>query len=339
MVNNYLLVRAMGQSPEELNIFFKNKVVAIGWSKINFAKSSDVVNDVVKKYYSGATIRPQVLGKWKNAIRRFKNIKEEDYIIVPCGNSICLARAKKKEIYSNEHIQWDLANQREVSFFTNKNKEIIRIPRNQLSEGLQRRLRMQGTIIADLSDFKDEIENIFSLKNFDQVYSEQREKEIEKFKISLIKNIQSGKTNLSSGGYGLEKLIQELLSIDGYDARIQSKRKFSGFADADIIAIKEDSIVTTKLLVQIKHHSGKTGSWGAKQLLKILTTSSDYFSEYKLVLITSATPSIELIDICEKNDISLISKIELAEWIFNSIDKLKFETKRCLNIIDVPILL
>ena len=133
--------------------------------------------------------------------------------------------------------------------------------------------------------------------------------------------------------------MQELLIIDGYNANIQSKQRFSSFADADIEAIKEDFLVTEKLLVQVKHHEGITDTWGAEQLTEILKTESDFFSEYRLVLVTSAIPSDELKILCENKDIILVSGTDLVEWIFKSLHSLKYETKKSLAISDIPALL
>ncbi len=342
MNKGYYLIRAMSQSQEDFDVFFENNVTAVGWSEVNFSQFDDVdllVNKVYEEYYKNGDSAPQVIGKKKNEVRRFKGIKKNDRLVIPYWGSICLAEAETGELYSDQDYDQDLSNQRKVSYHRDQNGDLVFIPRDKLSEGLQRRLRVRGTTIADLWEFSDEIDSLFEGQNFDSMYNKSRIEAIDQFKNNLLKNIQSGKTNLESGGYGLEKLVQELLEIDGYQAEIQSKQRFSGFADADIEAIKEDFLHVQKFLVQVKHHSGVTGTWGAEQLTEILKLENDLFSEYRLVLVTSAIPSDELLNFCEMKDIIIVSGSDLSEWIFNSLQKLKYETKKRLGISDVPTLL
>lgn len=340
MDKGYYLVRAMSQSQEDFDVFFENNVVAVGWSKVNFSqcKNSDLlIKEVGEYYYSDSGSAPQVIGKKKNECRRFKGMKKGDRIVVPFLGAICLAEVEKEELYSQ--LDQDLSNQRKVTYLRDQNEEVVYIPRDKLSEGLQRRLRVRGTTIADLREFSDEIDNLFKGEDFDSGFNKKRIEAINSFKKQLLKNIQRGKTNLQSGGYGLEKLIKELLEIDGYKAEIQSKQRFSGLSDADIKAEKEDFLLTEKLLVQVKHHSGITGTWGAKQLTEILNSEKDLFSEYRLVLVTSAIPSGDLIKLCENQDIILVSGNDLSEWVFKSLPQLRFDTKKRLSISDIPTLL
>ena len=98
-------------------------------------------------------------------------------------------------------------------------------------------------------------------------------------------------------------------------------------------------MINEKLIVQVKHHSGVTDIWGAEQLNEILNSEKDLFSEYRLVLVTSATPSDELVIFCEMKDIILVSGADLSEWVFKSLPRLKYETKKRLSISDIPTLL
>jgi len=338
----YYLVRAMSQSQDDFDVFFENNVVAVGWSEVDFHQHANVdslVEKVNETYYSDSDSAPQVIGKKKNEVRRFKGINKGDKIVVPFWGAICLAVAEQEKLYSQQDYDRDLSNQRKVTYHRDQNGEIIFIPRDKLSEGLQRRLRVRGTTIADLWEFSEEIDNLFKGEDFVSSFNKKRINAIDNFKNQLIKNIQSGNTNLESGGYGLEKLIKELLEIDGYDAEILSKQRFPEFSDADIEAVKEDFLLTEKLLVQVKHHSGITGTWGAEQLIGILESEKDLFSEYRLVLVTSAIPSDDLVEFCEKKDVILVNGNDLVEWIFKSLPQLKFDTKKRLSISDIPTLL
>ena len=199
-----------------------------------------------------------------------------------------MAIAKSEKLYSDDACYLDLANQIRVNYLMS-NKDFKTIPRNSISEGLQRRLRVRGSTVSNLYEFKDEIEKIFDKDNYSWT-SDFEEKEnllIEKVKKKLLRNIQQGTTNLKTGGIGLEKLVKELLECEGYNANILAKNHFESYGDADVYAVKSDKPQETKVLVQVKHHSGYTDNWGIKQL-NIIQKDSDY-SDYKFVLITSAS--------------------------------------------------
>ncbi|MDP8237489.1 MAG: restriction endonuclease [Candidatus Hatepunaea meridiana] len=332
----------MTSTEEDFKVFFENSVVAVGWSNVDFTKfasSENLVAEVECEYYTNSETAPQVAGKKKNEVRRFKGIRKGDRIVIPCWGAVYLAIAEVDEIYNIDACKNDLANQHKVQYCCNYQGERIYISRDKLSERLQRRLRVRGTTIANLNEFADEIEALFRGEDFNATYDKEKLRYIEEFKKELLLNIQTGKTSLEAGGYGLEKLVKELLEIDGYNAEIQSKQRFSGFADADIIAIKDDFLITEELLIQIKHHSGITDTWGAHQLSKILETEKDLFAEFKLVLITSGDSSDNLREYCESKDIILIEGKTLIEWLYNSLHKLSPETMRKLSICDIPTLI
>jgi len=338
---NYFMIRPRYQNNKNFDIFFKKNVVAVGWSDFSF-KDYNNIEDLFPEIGYLKNVAPTTAGKWKNQIRRFKHLKFEDRIIIPYYNSICLAIVQEEEIYSKEDYKYDQSNQRTVQYLK-RNNDLILIPRNSLSERLQRRLRVRGTTIANLWEFHQELDLIFkyaiekkSTYKWTSFISERENIAIKKFKKSLLKNIQFGKTNLQTGGIGLEKLISELLQIEGYSTQIPSKRLFPSFADADIIAQKTDKISEIDLLVQVKHHSGTTDTWGAKQLLKIIEELPDEYKNYRLVMVTSAKASDDLKNKCEEEDIVLFGGEELAEWIYDSLPDLKTETKILLGIGVIP---
>lgn len=339
--NNYYMVRAMEQTERDFSVFFNNDVVAVGWSKVDFTSFNDLetlVEEVKKIYYSDNKTAPQVIGKKINEVLRFKNIKKGDKIIIPYYDSVCLAEALEEEIYDiSIKNSSDLSNQRKVNYKRNENNNIISVPRSELSEGLKRRLGVRGTTISDLYEFSEEIEGIFKTnKDYSWLINinEKQKEKVRKFKKQLLENIQFGKTYLQSGGIGLEYLVKELLEVEGYNAKVLPKKTFTGFADADVRATKTDRFEEIKLLIQVKHHAGESDTWGAEQLRNILNENPNL--EDKLVLITSAKASEELIDVCKKNNISLLIGIELVDWIFDLIPKLSSKTKRKLGISDIP---
>ena len=336
MNKNYYMVRAMDSQPNDFKVFFENKVVAVGWSEVNFTlfDKTDTQNlrkEVESIYYSSGDWHPPTVGKKLNEVKRFHNIKSGDYIIIPFYNAIRMAIAKKEHIYDNNAYDLDLANQIGVNYLFTDN-DFKTILRNSLSEGLQRRLRVRGSTVSDLYEFKDEIEKIFEKDNYSwKSDCEEQENELtESVKEKLFSNIQNGTTNLSTGGIGLERLVKELFECEGYNANVLSKNSFENYGDADIYAVKSDKFQETKILIQVKHHSGYTDNWGIEQL-KIIQEDSTY-EDYKFVLLTSALIGKKVKDNANTFDVSTMDGKELIDWIFEHLDDLKVETKTRLGL-------
>lgn len=337
-MRNYYMVRAMNSNQEDFDIFFKNNVVAVGWSRVNFSKEADsesLRQKVWEEYYKNAEKQQNTISRKLNEVERFKTIKKGDFIIVPYNSNIVIAEALDEEIYSEESKDLDLANQREVSYRYQDGKLLV-IPRTNLSEGLQRRLRVLGNSVSNLYEFKEEIEEIFRTPSYS--YSKKMKEveniELEKLKKGLLENIQRGKTNLQTGGIGLENLVCEIMKCEGYDSKILAKNRFKGNADADISAIKEDSFMSKKILIQVKHHHGESGSYGIQQIVKAL--EDEYYRDYEGYFITSGFISEETRKIAKENNIKVIDGKRLVDIIIKNLDKLSVNTKVLLGICRIP---
>ena len=340
MNRNYFMVRAMNSQVKDFNVFFENNVVAVGWSEIDFSNFLKTDVDKIKKevkkvYYSSKDWHPPLVGKKLNEVKRFHTIKKGDFIIIPYWNSIRLAIAKDEHIYSDKAYELDLANQIKVDYLLIKD-DFKTIPRNSLSEGLQRRLRVRGSTVSDLYEFRDEIEQIFEKDNYSwtSTYKEKENDLISLLKSKLFNNIQNGTTNLTTGGIGLEHLVKELFQCENYHANVLAKTAFPEYGDADVLAVKSDKFQETKILIQVKHHSGYTDNWGLEQLKKIKELSA--YEDYKFVLATSAKISDKIKENANTFDIATIDGIELIDWIFENIDNLNVGTKTKLGISSVP---
>lgn len=341
--HRYLMVRVTARPEEDLAVFFEKGVVAVGWSRVSFRVSDDpqiLAREVKDVYYPPGGTAPQVVSKKLNEVIRFKRIRPGDRIVVPIHNAIALAVAGEEEIHDAEAgTTHDLANQRRAEFFRSKG-QLVAISRSKLSEALQRRLRVRGSTVADLSEFGSEIEGLFDTENVGwQLQFEKAENAAASaFKRDLLRNIQSGTTNLEAGGVGLERLVRELLTIEGYTARVLGKQSFRGWGDADIVATKSDKFNETSLLVQVKHHTGETGPFGAEQLLAIIRNQSEQYAEHHLVLVTTALASEELRNLCASQDITLIAGSDLIDWIYELQPELPSDVRIKLGITDVPVI-
>ncbi len=333
------MIRAMGSTQNDFEVFFDNSVVAVGWSEINFSRfttkqSEGLVEAVKGHYYSSPDAFGPLVGKKLNEVRRFHNINVGDYIIIPFYSSIRLALAEDKVLYDDSAYDLDLANQRKESYVRFKNTYKT-IPRDVLSEALQRRLRVRGSTVSDLYEFKDEIAKLFSRESYTWGSDfEEKENQLKvALKTNLISKIKDGKTNLKTGGIGLEHLVQELFECEGYKAEVLAKTTFQ-FGDADVYAVKSDKFQETKILIQVKHHSGNTGDWGFAQLNDI--KKSDEYKDHKFALVTSANISDEIRKLADDSDIVAMDGNELAEWIIENLTKLSTETKIKLGLSSIP---
>lgn len=311
-------------------------LVGVGWSDFNFSEIADPEEaiDQINNDYG--------VGRGGNQIRRFFHIADDDVVVAPLPYSVAIGRATGGLIFSPRDYDTDQANQRRVTFPRDLEKNIITIPRSSFSEAFQRRLRVRGMTVNDLSEFSDEIQDALDSlgrgeehhwKNkLHQQISQQRDA----FKVKLLENIQSGRTNLLTGGVGLENLVCELLTIEGYKARVLSKRQFGSFADADVLATRTDRLASVQLLVQVKHHQGQSGAYGVHQLQEIESAHKGEYSGYERILVTSGTISEELAKAAEKSGVTIVGGTELADWISEHIDRLDPETKLALGIYELP---
>jgi len=336
MNQGYYMIRAMTSQQEELNLFFMSNIVAIGWSEVDIElyreDRSELRKETRRLYYSNKPWHKSTVSKHLNEIERFIDIKKGDLLIVPFYNSIRVAIAKSRHFYSEKSKYLDLANQLEVEYLMS-NGDFKTIPRDSLSEGLQRRLRVRGSTVSDLGEFQEEIDAIFSKENYS--WTSERElneqKQLEILKKNLLSNIRNGITNLKTGGLGLENLVKELLETEGYEAKIMAKNHFMGLADGDIVATKSDKFTESKLLIQVKHHNGYTDSWGIKQL-ELVNDEDERYQEFKLILLTSASVSDETKEYGEKVNVNILDGIELVDWIIDKYELLSPETMYSLGL-------
>ncbi|WP_035764962.1 restriction endonuclease [Butyrivibrio sp. NC2002] len=339
MDKQYLMVRAMTSQEIHFREFFDNSVVAVGWSQINFTDYSDreLLKEAVKEEYYFDKSGPHVAMNL-NECARFSGILAGDLIIVPYYSGIALAIAESEALFSEKAAEIDLGNQHKVSYLY-KDGDILSVPRNNLSEGLQRRLRVPGMSVSDLSEFSDEIEKLFSHPDSYSYSNEAKEKEDalqKQFKKDLLKNIQNGKTNLQTGGIGMENLVKELFECEGYYARVMAKTSFKGSADADVEAWRDDAFASIRIFAQVKHHSGTTGNEGIRQIVKVIESKVIAGENCKGMLITSAKISEEDARIAEDNNIDVVDGDRLVEIIYSNLGRLSKGTLDKLGVVMVP---
>lgn len=341
MEKNYYMIRMTNATEQEYELSFRENFVAIGWSEVvlsGYVQDEEAASAAVcEEYYKNEKVAPQTIGRKLNAVRRFLRIKENDIIILPYNSGIRIAVAEKEHYYDEKLRGMDLANCVRVRFLrAGDNQSPLTIARKQLTERFQRRLRVRGSTVSDLYEFGEEIEQIMSEKDYayDHVFMRDEEKLISEFKSQLLSNIRKGNTHLQTGGIGLENLIVELLECDGYKARRYATTATKGIGDVDVEAVKANRFGEERIRIQSKHHDGISGAWGVEQL----RAADAYYNDPDCVYVwlTSGEPSEEARKQAEDANVLVIDGNELAEWIYECLDKLSKQTLCALGISQVP---
>ncbi|WP_067094553.1 MULTISPECIES: restriction endonuclease [Marinomonas] len=320
---NIVLVR----SPQQL---IKENLAGYGWGCIDFSSYSSA-SEIHTSLREDHNVN---LGRHKKQIQRFFQIKEGDLVVVPIPRAIVLGIATGKKSFQ-EGINYG-ENQVEVAYFRDVDGKVIRIPRSKLSQGLESRLKIRFSI-ASLKDFQDEINDyVDQLKEsgsvcFDTIFQQKLDDAVDTFKSALLDSLKNGQTNLKSGGNGLERLLKELLEIEGYTAHIEAKNKSSDISDIDISATRTDPVSSNRVFIQAKHHSGNTDRHGIKQLIAI-----DEQEHHDKWLITTGTVTEENRKYAEEHDIKVMDGKELVDWIYHRVDRLSSYTKEVLKIVLEP---
>ncbi len=312
----------------------KENRAGYGWCDFDFTKPLDEIYKAMDKHNWSR-------GKGRSNIRKFKSINVDDLVVVPWGGGIYLGVATGEEFHnpSEKYYGKNGSNQIGVNYVKDKEDKPIYIPRKQLTEGLQKRLKVRQSIV-DLREFNHEIlglkESLETSHDYDWLIAANRTEKIriESLKTSLLKNIQNGKTHLESGGIGLEKLVLELLSIEGYeDAFIPSKRKYPAGIDVDIVAERSELLADTQLLIQVKHHHGTSGSNGIEQLLRLTEEVEPEYKDYSKIFVTTACEvTVEALKLAKNENIKIITGEELVNWIFENFNSLNEKTKLSLGL-------
>ena len=326
---NFVMVR----SPK----LIKYSQIGYGWVSVNFSQF-ETVTDLIEQGFQDID-----RGRQTNQIKRYFNLKQGDYVIVPFSGTIAIAEVVGYKSYHpiTEGLQYG-ENRITVSYL--KHKDGYFIPRGSLSTALQNRLKIRTTI-CDLNEFSEELyKHIESIKN-DKLYTWNNEQELklqentEKFKAQLLTRLRNNKgINLQSGGIGLEQLIKEILEAKGYKARIPAKNEKSGIQDVDIIAtrLSEFSDKTEGIFIQVKHHEGTTGNHGVRQVAEYEINEDDY-THIDRVLITTA--EFRNTDFAELHDVTVLAGADFINWIFDNLEHLSEQSLLALGISNLPTLL
>lgn len=326
---NFMMVR----SPKLIT----NNQIGYGWGNVDFSQF-DNTTDLINEGFKGVDV-----GRQTKQIKRYFNLKQGDYVIIPFSGTIAIAEVigQKTHYPISEGIQFG---ENRISVRYLKHNDGYFIPRSNLTTALQNRLKVRMTV-CDLNEFSDELyKHIESIKN-DKLYTWNTEQELkiqqntEKFKADLLSRLQSNKDiNLRSGGIGLEHLIKEILEAKNYNAHIPAKNEKSGIQDVDIIATRLSEFSEKKegIFIQVKHHEGTTGNHGIKQVAAYEVNEDDY-SQIDRVLITTA--DFKNNDFANLHNVTVLAGSDFVNWIYENLEYLSKDSLLSLGISSLPTLL
>jgi restriction system protein len=323
-MSKVLLVR----SPEPLT---KLNLAGYGWGEINFSEFSQF-NELLS-YVEEQEIE---IGRHKNQMSRFFNIEEGDVLVVPVYRAIIIGIAQGDKSYG-EGVKYG-NNRISVNYFKDVDGDAIKIPRANLKGQLQSRLKIRMTVTS-LNEFSAEILSyVKQLKDdnqvcFDSKFQQEKDKVIATFKRDLLTNLRTNNTFLEGGGYGLEKLVLELITLEGYSAGISAKNQFPDKADIDIEASRTDPVSSNKVFIQVKHHTGNTSKWGIEQLVAV--GEDEHVDKW---LVTTGNLSLKVQEFAKQEDVNvkLMDGPILVDWIYDRIHQLSPATKEKLGISFIP---
>lgn len=317
------------RSPSQL---IKEQLAGYGWAQINFSEA-ETISELIGKF-SNKGISPS---RHLNQIKRFFSIKKGDIVIVPLQRAVAVGFATGKRSYAKGVGFGE--NRIGVEYLRHEDGSLIRYPRVDLPEALSTRLRIRMSVVS-LDEFKDDI-----FCCIDQVKagggtsfcSHVQALEAEArilLKKKLLANLQKGKTYLESGGQGLENLVAELFSTEGYATRICGKRDYDGVADADVEAFRKDRFSCSKILIQVKHHIGTTGLHALRQLQEL-----DSEEGIERWVITTGVVSSQMVEEAESQGIGIMDGECFVDWLIDQAHLLSPSTLNKLGLSTNPSLL
>lgn len=317
------------RSPAEL---VKHNLAGYGWPQVNFSEASSATELLHSFLEKG--IDP---GRQRNQIKRFFSISKGDIIVVPLHRAIALGYATGTKDYAHGIGYGE--NRVGVEYLRHSDGSLVRVPRSHLPEALSTRLRIRMSVVS-LGEFKEDVLRIIEQvrtsggTNFDshvQALEAEARTDLQK---KLLENLQKGNTFLSSGGDGLERLVAELFSTEGYATKVFDKRAHQGTADADVEAFRKDRFSSTKLYIQVKHHIGNTGLHALRQLQDL-----DTDEDIERWIITTGTVSREMVEEAESQGIGVMDGESFADWLIDQAPQLSPATLNKLGVSSLPSLL
>ncbi len=283
--------------------------IAIGWSKarnldteVDWYKFKEVIRLAYETDWGPVT--PQSLAlQASSAFQFIREIAIGDLVLVPVPGAFLAAKVLSPAYYSEEAMEDD-AWRHTVEWLT-----IDPCPRSHCSNALQRRLKVRQTCV-NVKDLRPEIIEALNRTqpvSFNDVVLSRAYEPVASALLSAINDQQ------------LEDLVAQLAQTSGAKA-VRAAKNSRDPGDVDVLATYELGIgneeSTIKVAYQVKQHDGKTGVTGVMQLIERMEADSEIVRG--CIVTTSEQLDDEAKKLADENDIVVITKRGLVEWILMS---------------------
>ena len=295
---------------ERLDHAMKNDIVGIGWAEcdqLGLITDWDGFKQHLASKYTDYQASPRALGNAAGSCWRFiHDIGKNDLIVIPVQDGFLAAETTEdNSFYSPEHVSIDFAWRRNIKWLISSP-----IPRSHADNLLRRRLKARQTCV-EASDLIDPI-----LKALEQKSPLRFAESVKAASMPIIYE----KLATTIDDLGLEKLVALLASANGATATVQAKQQHST-GDFDVIATHDLCIAneeaSIKVAYQVKQHEGVSGSKAVQQLIDRLLEEDASGIHICVVVSTAEEFSQNAQELAKNNDIVLIDRKGLAEWIMD----------------------
>lgn len=284
-------------------------VVGIGWARahtLDAASEWDQFKTVLRNAYTEIYAgQERALGNAAGSIWRFlKDMKECDLVLIPVDRGFFVGEIRSGAWFEERAAERDFAWRRKVEW--RGKKALVRDSADNL---LQRRLKARQTCV-DATDLLPEIDR--AVRNTQHA----------SFSQTILATAASAVADALTRAIndaGLEKLIERLSKAGGATAEIQPKNAGKP-GDVDVIATYDLGIgtqaATVRVAYQVKQHEKQSDHYGIQQLLNRMY--ADDSLDRGCFITTAEFVTDEARVLAENNDILVIKRQELIEWILRT---------------------
>ena len=304
---NIFIVR---NGERSLDDWLEHGFIAIGWSQamgLDAESDWDKFKSIIREAYlpHWPTMNERSLSlQASSAFQFIRNIRVGDFVLVPMPHSFLACKVTSGAYYDESARKTDSTWKRRVQWLTAKP-----CPRNHGSNALQRRLKVRQTCV-NINDLRADIVEAMRRKkpqSFNDVVLERAFEPVANALTNSITDLQ------------LEDLVTRLAQAAG--ARAERAPKNSGLpGDVDVIATYDLRIgteeSTIKVAYQVKQHEATTGIHGIRQLVERMEADTEIVRGY--LVTTADTLDHAAQEMADENDIVVITKKGLVEWILTS---------------------
>lgn len=291
---------------------FRQGVIGIGWRD---ARDLGGVDDweefkrIVGEAYPDYSARG--LGNVCGSIWKFVHeMKSGSLVVVPLPNgAFQVAEVIDDEaFYDEQGYQKDYAWRRKAKWVTSKP-----VPRNRASNVLQRRLKCQQTCI-EITELYQELQAALERQEPVSFKSELYDSARNHVVDHLLKSVTSTQ---------LEVLISKIFQAQGYQAeRLHTVQDAPGDVDVRLVIDVGLGAEARPLSIgiQIKQHEGLTDKHAVEQIRDRLEAED---IDRGMVVSTAEDFDEGAKELAKENDIALVSREELADWVLDNLGRIE----------------